>query len=258
MAGALLASVAFWLYTERVWEDALITIQHARSAVHGLGLTHHPDEGRVHGFTSALSVLLPLLGEPFGQGILVMRLCSLGAAAVTLYFAARIGQALRLTLAPLSFLLCYLAFDRSQIFYGMSGMESQVAVGILFASIYYVLIDDFLKSGVTFGLALLARPDFILWVIPAAITMLLRNRRLGMRSQLIALGIVAPWLLFTTVYYGSPMPHTILAKRAAYTQLPALSVHLPCNCGPICREQDLFSRKPSEFDFWRSVDGHHR
>ena len=39
---AVLARVAFWLITDRVWEDALITVTHARNVVAGIGLTHHP------------------------------------------------------------------------------------------------------------------------------------------------------------------------------------------------------------------------
>ena len=59
--------LAFWAYTGRVWEDALITIAHARNAVAGLGLTHHAGEPPTHGFTSALSVLIPLVGEAISR-----------------------------------------------------------------------------------------------------------------------------------------------------------------------------------------------
>ena len=36
---ALVARLAFWWFTQRVWEDALITVAHARNAAEGLGLT---------------------------------------------------------------------------------------------------------------------------------------------------------------------------------------------------------------------------
>ncbi|MCX5758521.1 MAG: hypothetical protein NTU83_08460, partial [Candidatus Hydrogenedentes bacterium] len=45
--GLILAAVAvvlrltFSAYTDRVWEDALITILHSENAAAGLGLTHH-------------------------------------------------------------------------------------------------------------------------------------------------------------------------------------------------------------------------
>src|SRR5436190_23610068 len=67
--------IFFWAYTHRVWEDALITITHAQNAVAGHGLVHHLGEGRVQGFTSALSVLVPLIGEflSHGSGLLALR-----------------------------------------------------------------------------------------------------------------------------------------------------------------------------------------
>ena len=78
--------LAFWAYTGRVWEDALITIAHARNAVAGLGLTHHAGEPPTHGFTSALSVLIPLVGEAISRdgGLFVIRLASLIAVVVAI------------------------------------------------------------------------------------------------------------------------------------------------------------------------------
>src|SRR3712207_4799692 len=68
IVGALGARLAFWLISGRIWEDALITVTHARNAVQGIGLTHHPGEPLTHGFTSALSVLIPLVGEALVAG----------------------------------------------------------------------------------------------------------------------------------------------------------------------------------------------
>ena len=40
---------------------------------------------------------------------------------------------------------------------------------------------------------------------------------------MIAAAILAPWVIFTTIYYGSPIPNTIVAKSAAFTPaLPSL------------------------------------
>ena len=65
---AIAVRLFFWFYTQRTWEDALITVQHAENAVRGLGLNHDPIGPPVHGFTSALSVLVPLLGEVIHRG----------------------------------------------------------------------------------------------------------------------------------------------------------------------------------------------
>ncbi|MCU0709771.1 MAG: hypothetical protein MUF23_15925, partial [Pirellula sp.] len=88
IAVAVSVRIGFWIATERVWEDALITIRHAENAARGLGLTHHPLQGPppVHGFTSPISVLIPLAAELVqpGSALNVLRIVSLIAAALTI------------------------------------------------------------------------------------------------------------------------------------------------------------------------------
>jgi hypothetical protein len=50
----------------------------------------------------------------------------------------------------------------------------------------------------------------------------LRDWRRAVRIVAIGAAVIAPWLLFTTLYYGSPIPNTILAKSAHFVApLPA-------------------------------------
>ena len=218
LAGALVARVVFWLVTDRRWEDGLITITHARNAAEGLGLTHHLGEGPVHGFTSALSVLVPLVGEVVhrGAGFLAIRLASLATAVVSLVFAHRISMELNFTTWARGFVLAYLAFDFNQIFYGMAGMETQIAVAVYLVATYLVLKGRALPAGFAFGAGFLSRPDFALWIGPALLALFLRDRRAALKAGAIAGAVVAPWLAFTTIYYGSPMPHSLAAKAASF------------------------------------------
>jgi hypothetical protein len=96
-----------------------------------------------------------------------------------------IGSAVKLGLGrwPTGFLLAYLALDRNQVFYGVAGMETQIAVAVLFAGFYYVLVENYPKSGVALGLALLARPDFALWVAPVYAFLSIRNYRQAFAPQ---------------------------------------------------------------------------
>jgi hypothetical protein len=217
MAGAVAARLVFWAVTNRMFDDGLTTITHARNVPLGLGLIHHPGEGHVHGFTSALGVLIPLVGELIreGTGMLAIRLASLVAVCVALAYARFLCKDLRIGPFPTAFLLAYLAFDQNMIFFGMSGMETQVAVAILLAGIYHVRRADFVVAGVWLGLAPLVRPEFVLWLAPALIYLAYVNLRRAALSGGIAAAVVAPWVLFTTLYYGSPIPNTIVAKSNA-------------------------------------------
>lgn len=215
--------LSVWLLTERVWEDALITVTHARNALDGLGLVHHPGDGTTHGFTSALSVLIPLASDTIvrDSDLVAMRVLSIVAAVVTLVYAHRVCNLLGISRWPTLFILGYLALDQNHVFYGMAGMETQVAVAILLAGVFHVMAGHPTRSGVAIGLAMLARPDFILWAICGVAGFGILARRRALIVCAVAAVLVLPWVLFTTVYYGSPIPHTILAKSAAYLPVPA-------------------------------------
>ncbi len=220
IVAGLAARIVTWAVAERRLDDALITIKHAKNFADGHGLIHHlGEDGPVHGFTSALSVLVPLPGELVaeGGGLLVIRLASLVAFVVAVAYAYRIARELGLGTWPTALVLGYLALDQNQIFYGTAGLETQIAVAILLAGVYYVLVEDFTKSGIWLGLAMLARPDFALWVAPAFVFLLIRSRDGVARTWLAAIAVVAPWVIFATIYYGSPIANTIVAKSQAFS-----------------------------------------
>jgi hypothetical protein len=218
IGGALIARIVFWVTTNRMFEDGLTTITHARNVPLGLGLVHHAGEGPIHGFTSALGVLVPLAGELVheGAGMTAMRLASLGAVCVALVYARLLCRDLGVGALPTAFVLAYLAFDQNMVFYGMAGMETQVAVAIIVAGVYHVHRHDFVAAGICLGLAPLARPEFVLWVAPALIYLAVIDRRRSFISAAITAALVAPWVIFTTLYYGSPIPNTIIAKNNIY------------------------------------------
>ena len=153
--------------------------------------------------------------------MLAMRVASLIAVCIALVYARLICRDLRLGAFPTAFVLAYLAFDQNMIFYGMSGMETQVAVTVILGGVYHVRRQDLVASGIWLGLAPLARPEFVLWVAPALAYLALANLRRGIAAGGIAGAIVAPWILFTTAYYGSPIPNTVVAK-AAVSPIPAI------------------------------------
>jgi hypothetical protein len=224
---AFLLRLVFWVYTGRTWEDALITVLHSENFYHGLGLTHFKidDPRPLHGFTSPISVLVPLLADRFhvGWGLPFQKLVSLVAGPVAVWFGYRILQDY---LAPFSRAAAvlgagYLAIEHQQILWGMAGMETQIATAILLASMYFLFSGNLRASAIMAGLCPLARPDFILWTAIATVaTAYTSYRRKDFKPLLTFVVIVSvvygPWLIFTTLYYGSPIPNTIVAKSLGY------------------------------------------
>jgi hypothetical protein len=228
---ALAVRIAFWAYTGRVWDDTYITLEAVRNVWLGHGLTYQMSQPHVASFTSPLSVLIPLLPEAIHQGLLAMRLSSLAASLAAVIYAHRLFVCLGVSKVAEGFALAFIALDHSQVFFGMSGMETQVAVAIILASAYYVYVRSWRAMGITCGLALLARPDFVLWVIPVGVAVLVWDRRAFFRVVGYSALLYGPWVLFTTIYYGSPIPHTIAAKslypKGSGSLLQRIELYLP-------------------------------
>ncbi len=218
---AMALRLFFWLYTHRLWEDALITTLHSENAWSGLGMTHyHPGEPPLHGFTSPLSVLIPLLGDAvyIGWGVEFLKLVSIFAGGLTVLFmlAIAIHPSVRLP-GPLAVMLMgYVACEHHQILWGMAGMETQVVTLVLIMTLYYALAWKRTALGIMLGFCMLARPDFAFLTIIVGVYVLFKAPRSFPYIVLLACAVYGPWIIFTTLYYGSPLPNTILAKSMGY------------------------------------------
>jgi hypothetical protein len=225
MALAALLRLFYAWYTRRTWEDGLITVQHSEDFVRGIGLTHPvpAGEGPLHGFTSPLSVLIPLLGDlmHLGFGITFLRLVSVVAAPVAVLCAVRIALALKLP--PIVSLAAgaFLAIEYHQILWGMAGMETQVVTLCYLAVLLAFLEGTQGAKGIALGFAMLARPDAAFLVLIALAFEVWRLAPSRNWKPLLPIGaglflLYGPWLIFTTLYYGSPIPNTIIAKGLGY------------------------------------------
>jgi hypothetical protein len=224
MVFAVLIRLFYWDYTRRTWDDALITVLHSENAASGLGLTHvNPGEPPLHGFTSPLSVLLPLVGDlvHVGYGLSFLKLLSALFGGLAAWLGAEMCLSLGLP-PPLALTAAaFLAFDYHQILWGMAGMETQVVTVAYLCSIYCLQRGSQWQKGLSLGFTMLARPDAALWVAIACAVELRRAWKSGSWRRLVPVlsGLAllyAPWLIFTTLYYGSPVPNTIVAKSMGY------------------------------------------
>ncbi len=218
---AMLVRAGFWAYTQRYWEDALITCLHSENFVQGLGLTHvRPGEPPLHGFTSPLSVLVPLMGDfmHVGFGIEFIKLVSIPAAALTVLYLLGIciHSSVRLPLPLTVMVMGYAAFEHHQMLWGMAGMETQLAALAIVGSLYHAVAWHPKRLGVWLGICMLARPDYCFWCAIVGVYGLFRDwRRMGWVVGL-ACAVYLPWIAFTLWEYGSPVPNTIIAKNQGY------------------------------------------
>jgi hypothetical protein len=225
IVAGLATRLVFWAYTGRVWEDALIALTHVRNAVNGIGLTSHPGDGRVEGFSSPIGVLVPLASEVVvrGSGLVALRVAALVAFTVAVLAAAAICRRLGIGTWPTGFVMSYLAFDFLQVFYGMSGMETEVAVAIVLCGTLAGLRGRDRLTGVAMGLAVLARPELAVWALASFVATLRRGGRRALGAAAVALLVALPWFIFALLYYRNPIPLSVRAKSTSYTDFSGLT-----------------------------------
>ena len=70
------------------------------------------------------------------------------------------------------------------------------------------------------ALALLARPDTAILLGLLWLDLMLSQRRIPWREGLLTLAMLAPWLIFGTLYFGSPLTGSMAAKSVTYRLSP--------------------------------------
>lgn len=227
----MLAALAFAFYARHAWEDYYITFRSSKHLVQGDGLVFTPGE-RVHSFTSPLGVLLPALcsavtgGESDEAALWLFRI--MGAAALAgaagLVFAGLVRLGTGLTAAAVG--AACLAVEAKALDFSTNGMETGFLLlfiayafwaltatrpqwrhlGVAWAGIMWTRPDGFIYIGLL-GAGYAAFSFFgATWAERRATLLLL------VRAALCCALLYLPWFTWAWTYYGSPVPHTIIAK----------------------------------------------
>ena len=226
---AAAAAVAGWYIarTGHIWEDYFITFRHSRNLVEGNGLLYQPGE-RVHGFTSPLGVLLPALFhwltgatsyEPALRCFRLLSVAALAGCAGLSILALRTGGCGR----PVRvFWAAIFLLESKSVAFSTNGMETGLMLFFLAWSFYYLVrgIDEhWLASGLGWAGLMWTRPDGCVYVAVIMLAALVfadgpRRSVWGgiVRACLLCTVLYLPWFIWAWSYYGSPIPHTILAK----------------------------------------------
>ncbi len=220
VALAVLVRGCFWAVTGATFEDAYISLRYAENLANGLGLVYNPGQ-RVFGASTPLYVLflsgLTYIGAP---ALTVAKFFAVMADGATLWLWGRF--LLRRTGRAEAVLFLGLLFGLSPLMVqvGVSGMETAFALLlltlVLLGGIEAGAEERPLAVGIPLGLLALVRPEGALAGLVVVGLHFRNTGRLPWRTALIAGLLVLPWLVSATLYYGTPVPHSIPAKAAAY------------------------------------------
>ena len=219
-------------YTQHTWEDFYITYRASKNLATGHGFTFTEGE-RVHSYTSPLGGLLPavaslLTGNSSDRAALwIFRLMSTAAYAGAGVILWQLARKLYARLLPAVLLVGLFATDAKIIDFTTNGMET--AFVLLFLSwTLYALFTSPPRKPIHLGLAwaglMWSRPDSFIYIGVLAVGVLLFSKarpvlqsRWSILKEFTLAGVItallySPWLIWAWSYYGSPIPHTIIAK----------------------------------------------
>jgi len=215
LAAGITLRICYCLYVQPMWEDSLITLRVVDNLIHNGTLSYnHPEP--VYAFTSPFNALLIMYPAQalFEQGVNAVRLASLLAFAASLILAyyTALTAPFRLSRVGLAIWLGLIAVYVPGIYFPMGGMESQFAVLAAFAALYATLNERDGLLGIAGGIGLLVRPDMAIFIASSVVLRAFKKPMAAVKSGLIMTLIYGPWLVFSWLYFGSPVPHTVTAK----------------------------------------------
>ncbi|MCF3648884.1 hypothetical protein [Synoicihabitans lomoniglobus] len=231
----LLLSLAWAGYTGHVWEDYFITYRASKNLAEGNGLVFQIGE-RLHTFTSPLGVLLPALSHWLaGRGsdmatlwiFRVMGALAFAGAATLVMFTVRHAGGKLLASGTGAMVAAAVAIESKCLDYTTNGMETPFLL-FGFAWTLWTLVvrpsRETLHLGASWGLLMWSRPDACIYIAAVALAAVMwrpgipgearwtpRFRQM-LLAGLVTTVIYAPWLLWAQWYYGTPIPHTMVAK----------------------------------------------
>jgi hypothetical protein len=228
--------LAFAVYTQHAWEDFYITFRASRNLATGQGLVFNVGD-RLQTFTSPIQALLLALSSFLtGNGseraaLWLYRTLSIPAfgLAATLLFATTVRLRYP-TFASLVLVGCLLT-DAKSIDFTINGMETAfVLLGFAYAfwAMFGMQARPWLHLGVAWGCLMWARPDSFIYIGLFTGAVFLFNQpcltgrsrgewlQIFLRAAVVAVLIYLPWFVFAWVYYGSPVPHTVVAKSIIF------------------------------------------
>jgi hypothetical protein len=230
VALAVLVPLAFAAFTQHAWEDYFITLRTSRNLVEGNGLVFTPGE-RLHTFTSPLGVLVPALCKAIagsaneGLTLWLFRFINAGVLAATVGFVWRRFDTLQVGAVGRFTFFGLLLADAKLADFSMNGMETAVLVFFLILLWAEMEAPEGPRAGVLAiacaGL-MWTRPDAFIHATAVLVPHLVFRQRADrtksipwrplLRGALIGGALYLPWFAWAWWYYGTPVPHTIIAK----------------------------------------------
>lgn len=225
----VIALVARVLPGARTIDDAFITFRYSRNIVEGAGFVYNPGVRTLGTTTPLFAVAMAASEMVVGRGAYQQYAIAVSAVADAITAALLFLIVRRLIendlIAALPGLLW--AISPMSVTFAVGGMETSVNILWMVAAVwFYAVRRSQIGVGVCAALGLLTRLDAALWIAPLLVFQLgdtwIHGRgkpllqRLPLKTWIAGGLVLLPWVVFSTAYFGTPIPNSVTAKRFAY------------------------------------------
>ncbi len=224
---AVVLRIIWAVYTNFTYEDAFITFQYARRISQGSGFVYNLGEKICGTTTPFFTLLLTLWMWIFGEGSVIIgaKLITLTASVTSLIFILLSLRSLDYSPLQQVFALSFLVLWPKLWQVDTGGMETSLILFFIASSWYTYLTKKSLWTGILLGLMLWTRIDTIAWAVLISGFELFRNPKELIKIFAATIITIAPWIIFSWTYFGSPIPYTIIAKQIAYSKFNSGPYH---------------------------------
>jgi hypothetical protein len=211
-----------------IFDDAFITFRYARNIALGRGFTYNPGPpvlGTTTPLFTAILAFIAALGDSASIPCVAF-VISVAADCVSAWFIFRLARTAfddDLTAILLAATWAVLPFRLS---IAGGGMEASLFTLLLLVSFERLVIARAVVFGPLFAaLAILTRPDAVIALAPIFAYLVLRDRPFAVKASALVVALIAPWVVWATSYFGSPIPNSLVAKTVAYRFFPGFAAY---------------------------------
>jgi len=210
------------------FDDAYISFRYARNIALGQEFVYNPGEPVLGTTTPLFTLVLALIATLSGPDAIppASFLVSLAADCASAWLIFRLARTAFTSNWAATFLSAAWALHPLRLSVAVGGMEASLITLLLLAAFERLIVSRSFTAGAAFAaLSVLTRPDSIIALAPIFGYLLLRDRPFAFNTSLLALVLTVPWLIWSTMYFGGPIPNSMLAKGLAYQNLPGFAAY---------------------------------
>ncbi len=203
--------IIYIAFSNWAYDDPFITYRYADNLQRGLGFVYNPGERVLSTTTPLFTILLALLTNLWSDMPHLANLIgtlSLASGALALWDMAHTWR------MPLVGWVALLLYPTFPLLLTPLGSETPLYLALCLGAFALYARRHYALTALVVALAILTRPDGILVGVVLAIDYFVHVRRpIPWVAILVFLGVVLPWFVFAWLYFGSPLPATLMVKQ---------------------------------------------